>query len=97
VAAPGPVESTYQRHRPDGTVLEVRTDVIPGGGSVRSFTDVTALAEAEAEAASRAAMMQAMLDNIRHGIALFDTQSRLVSFNRVCASLMGWRASFPSA
>jgi PAS domain S-box-containing protein len=82
-------ESTYQRRRPDGSVLEVRTDLIPGGGCVRSFTDVTALTRAEAEAASRAAMMQAMLDNMRHGIAMFDAQARLISFNGLCASLMG--------
>ena len=82
-------ESTYQRRRPDGSLLEVRTDLIPGGGCVRSFTDVTALARAEAEAASRAAMMQAMLDNMRHGIVMFDAQARVISFNRLCATLMG--------
>lgn len=82
-------ESTYTRRRPDGTIIEVRTDLIPGGGCVRSFTDITALTEAQAAATSRAAMVQAMLDNMRHGIALFDAQYRLLTANPLCATLMG--------
>ena len=82
-------ESSYSRKRPDGTIIEVRTDLIPGGGCVRSFTDITALTEAQAAAASRAAMVQAMLDNMRHGIALFDAQHRLLTANPLCAELMG--------
>ncbi|MBS7792112.1 PAS-domain containing protein [Roseococcus sp. SDR] len=82
-------EGTFTRKRPDGTIIEVRTDLIPGGGCVRSFTDITALTEAQAAATQRAAMVQAMLDNMRHGIALFDAQDRLLTFNRLCATLMG--------
>ncbi len=82
-------ESTFTRKRPDGTIIEVRTDLIPGGGCVRSFTDITALTEAQAAATSRAAMVQAMLDNMRHGIALFDPEDRLLTFNPLCATLMG--------
>ena len=52
----------YERERPDGTILEVRTTDIPSGGLVRTFTDIThrkrnerAIAEARdfAETASR--------------------------------------------
>lgn len=89
VREPWKGESTYTRKRPDGTIIEVRTDLIPGGGCVRSFTDVTALTEAQAAAASRAAIVQAMLDNMRHGIALFDAQHRLLTANTLCAELMG--------
>ena len=89
VREPWKGESTYSRKRPDGTIIEVRTDLIPGGGCVRSFTDVTALTEAQAAASSRAAIVQAMLDNMRHGIALFDSQLRLLTANPLCAELMG--------
>ena len=54
--------SFYERERPNGRILEVRTTEIPGGGLVRTFTDIThrkrnerAIAEARdsAETASR--------------------------------------------
>lgn len=31
----------YERHRPDGTVLEITFDLMPGGGFVATFLDVT--------------------------------------------------------
>ena len=89
VREPWKGESTYSRRRPDGTIIEVRTDLIPDGGCVRSFTDITALTEAQAAATSRAAMVQAMLDNMRHGIALFDAEHNLLTANPLCAMLMG--------
>ena len=89
VREPWKGESTYVRKRPDGTIIEVRTDLIPGGGCVRSFTDITALVEAQATATQRAAMVQAMLDNMRHGIALFDANHLLLTANPLCAELMG--------
>ncbi len=82
-------ESTYQRRKPDGTVLEIRTDLIPGGGVVRSFTDITALAQAQEEAERRAATQQVMLENIRHGLILFDAGHRVAAFNSLAARLTG--------
>ncbi|MCJ2085151.1 EAL domain-containing protein [Methylobacterium sp. E-005] len=38
----------YERTRPNGTVLQVRTLPLPGGGMVRTFTDMTAYRAAEA-------------------------------------------------
>ncbi|MBB3897300.1 PAS-domain containing protein [Roseococcus suduntuyensis] len=82
-------DSTYTRQRPDGTVVEVRTDVTPGGGCVRTFTDITALTEAQAEVSQRNVMMQVMLENMRHGIAMFDAEHRLLVANTLCARLNG--------
>jgi PAS domain S-box-containing protein len=39
----------YQRERPDGTVLEIRTVPLEGGGAVRTYTDITAHRMAEVE------------------------------------------------
>jgi signal transduction histidine kinase/ActR/RegA family two-component response regulator len=56
-------DSVYERMRPNGTVLEVRTQNLPDGGAVRTFTDITerkraeaalAMARDAAEAAGRA-------------------------------------------
>lgn len=58
-----PEDSVYERTRPNGTVLEVRTQTLPAGGAVRTFTDITerkrteidlARARDAAEAATRA-------------------------------------------
>ncbi len=47
----------YVRRRPDGSLLEVRTDPMPGGGTIRTYRDVTAehRVRAELEAARDAA------------------------------------------
>ncbi len=37
----------YERQRPDGTVLEVRSNRLPHGGAVRTFTDITVRKAAE--------------------------------------------------
>jgi signal transduction histidine kinase/CheY-like chemotaxis protein len=65
---------TYERTRPDGVVLEVRTQAMADGGIVRTYTDVTerkrheaALAAAQARAA-HAERMQA-LGQLAGGIA----------------------------
>ena len=50
LAQPGGVPAevrAYQRQRPDGTVLEIRSAPLPGGGMVRTYTDVTQLRLAE--------------------------------------------------
>lgn len=40
-------EGNYERRRPNGTVLEIRTTPLPGGGMVRTYCDITARATAE--------------------------------------------------
>lgn len=35
-------QHSYERERPNGTVLEIRTVPLPNGGAVRTYTDVTA-------------------------------------------------------
>ncbi len=40
-ANPGHGEDLYERRRPDGTILEIATSPMPGGGFVATFTDVT--------------------------------------------------------
>ena len=52
----GTLPRSYVRKRPNGTVLEVRSEPMPGGGIVQSYTDITELVRAKeaAEAAGRA-------------------------------------------
>ena len=81
--------STSHRTRPDGVVLEVHSDPMPDGGFVVVLSDVTKLATAEAEAARRSELLQSMLDNIRHGVCLFDSDGQVVAANALAARMSG--------
>jgi signal transduction histidine kinase/CheY-like chemotaxis protein len=86
---------TYERTRPDGTVLEVRTQALPGGGHVRTYTDVTARRRAE-EAVTAArdaalaaeAALAAAIGNVPQGILLVGPDRRLKVINRQAAALL---------
>lgn len=77
------------RATPEGRVLEVSSDPTPDGGFVVTHVDITALAQAEAAAQQRAAMLQVMLENMRHGICLFDAEGRVLAANALAARMTG--------
>lgn len=54
--------SVYERQRPNGTVLEVRTNRLPNGGVVRTFTDITVRKAAEEAAAKNEARYRALVE-----------------------------------
>ncbi|BDG73774.1 PAS domain-containing sensor histidine kinase [Roseomonas fluvialis] len=78
-----------RRTTPEGRVLEVSSDPTPEGGFIVTHVDITALAQAEAEALSRAGILQVMLDNTQHGICLFDAQGHIVAVNALAARMCG--------
>ena len=82
------VPTRYQRTLPSGRVVEASSDPTPDGGFVVTHTDVTEQLRAQREASARAGVLQAMLDNIRHGIALLDAQDRIVAVNRVFRQIL---------
>jgi diguanylate cyclase (GGDEF)-like protein/PAS domain S-box-containing protein len=53
---------TYERERPNGTVLEIRTVPLPDGGAVRTYTDITARKRAEIRTAESEARLALALD-----------------------------------
>jgi PAS domain S-box-containing protein len=86
---------TYERERPNGTVLEVRTVPTEDGGSVRTYTDITARRAIEAalrqekdraETAARALeqtnrRFDLALSNMPNGLCMWDKEQRLVISN----------------
>ncbi|MET0430072.1 MAG: PAS domain S-box protein, partial [Microvirga sp.] len=56
------VPRTYERARPNGTVLEVRTVPLPDHGAVRTYTDITARRKVELELRDREERHHALVD-----------------------------------
>ncbi|WP_162306217.1 PAS-domain containing protein [Teichococcus vastitatis] len=99
-AAPEAVEEVFRRQfdfdrppttriRTDGRVLTGKTAPLPDGGHISVVSDVTALHRAEAEAQRRAALLQVMMDNMRHGVCLFDRDNRVVAANTLACRMTG--------
>ena len=78
----------YQRTLANGRTLEVSSDPTPDGGFVVTHSDITEQVRAQREASARAVVQEAMLDNIRHGIALFDAGDRIVAVNRIFRQIL---------
>lgn len=77
------------RTRPNGTVISIRDAMLPDGGHITVVTDVTAQHRAEGEARQRAAMLEAMLATIHHGIIMYGPDRRVVASNAKTAELTG--------
>ncbi|MGQ9366652.1 ATP-binding protein [Azospirillum sp. ST 5-10] len=77
------VPTTFKRRRPDGAVIEVRSRPLgsepPGGGFVRTFTDVTAEARAAEE------MFDALRAQAQAYAELRDTQASLVQAEKMAS------------
>lgn len=73
----------------DGTVLTGITAPLPDGGHISVISDITALHRAEFEAQRRADILQVMMDNMRHGICLFDRDCRVVAVNPLARAMTG--------
>jgi signal transduction histidine kinase len=80
-----------ERRRRNGTVVATSVARLPDGGHISVASDVTALHAAEAEAKNRAHLLQVMMDSMRHGVCLFDSQHRVVAANALAATMTGLR------
>ncbi|HEY4135243.1 MAG TPA: PAS-domain containing protein [Alphaproteobacteria bacterium] len=81
----------YEHIRPDGRVLLVRRHYAPNGTIVINQTDITRLKAMEKEAASKSALIQAVMENMAHGISVYDRDMRLVAYNHNYIELQGYR------
>ena len=64
----GSLKRSYIRQRPNGTVLEVRTELLPNGGYVQTYTDISEIAHAKEAAEEAARAKSAFLATMSHEI-----------------------------
>ncbi len=79
----------FDRTRPDGTVIEVRGNPIPGRGFISTFTDITARAKAEESLREAATMARAMLDAPGLLVLLISMDGAIVDLNEEAARGLG--------
>lgn len=74
---------TFERIRPDGTVVEVNGIPLPGNaGMVTTYTDVSARKAAETALAEKERQLRASLDTMSDGIFVIDKNLNLVLYNQ---------------
>ena len=83
-----PPVPVYERLRPDGTVLEVRSVRLPEGGMVLTYTDVTARRQAEADLRRKTAMLDATLETMDQGLFMIDADGVLQICNERAIALL---------
>ena len=84
--------TSYLRRTRRGNMLEIRSRALPDGGSVRTYTDVTAYFRAQQELAEKSRVLEITLDSMSQGIATIDAQGRAITSNRRHQELLGFSA-----
>jgi PAS domain S-box-containing protein len=80
----------YERERPNGTVLEIRTVPLPGGGAVRTYTDITARRRAEAALAESEARYRLLAEHASDLIVLGHADGRRSYISPAARSMLGY-------
>jgi diguanylate cyclase (GGDEF)-like protein/PAS domain S-box-containing protein len=83
-------ENVYERTRPDGTVLEVRTVPFPAGGVVRTYTDITERKRIEAELRQSEQQYRLLADNASDLVARLSVDFRYGYVSPASRELLGY-------
>jgi signal transduction histidine kinase len=76
-----PDKGAAQRVRPNGSVIEHRSNRMPTGGAVHTFTDITALKRREREIAETGQLLRATLESMEQGIMVIDREGLVRMWN----------------
>lgn len=80
---------SYERQKPDGRWVDVTDIPVEGGGSVRTFLDVTARRTAEQSFAEKTRQLELTLETMEQGIILLDENAKTILYNAKAARLFG--------
>ena len=83
-------ENVYERTRPDGTMLEVRTVPFPAGGVVRTYTDITERKRIEAELRQSEQQYRLLADNTSDLVARLGLDFRYGYVSPASRELLGY-------
>jgi PAS domain-containing protein len=81
-------ERSTERTRPDGGTLWTRSTPLPGGGHLVEVDEITSLRRAEEEARARAALLDAVLDALPHGVCVYGPDRRVTAVNAAYQRIM---------
>ena len=85
-----------ERVLPNGTALEVLGVQMPDGSRLTTYTDITVRRNAELALRQKTDVLEATLQSVDHGIAMFDHNFRLIAANRSYYQLLDIpEAEFP--
>lgn len=76
------IPRSVTRTRPDGTILQILSNPMPGGGTVVSFTDITKLVDFENALKRKDENIQFYTDNVPEIISFVDKDEKLVFANK---------------
>ena len=71
----------HTRRQRNGRMIDSRFNPMPDGGGVFVFRDVTERADSEAKLAEKTALLEATLENMGEGIAVYDADRKLLIAN----------------
>ena len=76
-----PLTNRFERTRPDGMPIEVRSTPMPGGGFVTTYNDMSERRKAAREIERNEALLRGAITAVDEAFVLFDPQDRLVFCN----------------
>ena len=79
---------------PDGTVFVAHRRLMPDGGIIVTYSDITALQRAEQEAVEKSMLLEAALGSMAQGFVAYDAENKLVAFNDQVNDIFGHPPGF---
>jgi len=79
---------TFERTRPNGTIVEVRGTWLKNNSFVTTYTDITERKTAEEKATRNAKYLQALLQHLDQGVTVTDENLNIVFWNKAFFKLL---------